>query len=146
MRKLFYLLLIPFCLTGCKKDQSKIDDQAIQKYINDHHLTATAEPNGLYFVSTTAGTGGNPNDTSLVTVLYKGYLTDGTVFAQLTTTPQTFSLSGVIAGWREGIPLMKKGGVATLLIPSALGYGGQVQNGIPANSVLIFDVDLVNFQ
>ena len=147
MRKLLYLLLVLFCLLGCNnKDQSKIDQQTIAQYIAANHLNATAEPNGLYYVYTLTGTGSNPTAASQVTVYYKGYLTDGTVFDQTLNNPFTTYLSQVIAGWQQGIPLMKKGGKATLLIPSALGYGAQANGSIPANSVLIFDITLVNFQ
>ena len=147
MRKLLYLLLVLFCLLGCNnKDQSKIDQQTIAQYIAANHLNATAEPNGLYYVYTLTGTGSNPTAASQVTVYYKGYLTDGTVLDQTLNNPFTTYLSQVIAGWQQGIPLMKKGGKATLLIPSALGYGAQANGSIPANSVLIFDITLVNFQ
>ena len=54
--------------------------------------------------------------------------------------PQTFPLSGVIAGWSQGIPGMKVGGTRRLLIPASLAYGPQAQSGIPANSDLVFDV------
>ena len=56
----------------------------------------------------------------------------------------TFPLSGVIQGWQEGIPLFKEGGSGILLIPSALGYGSQSVGSIPANSVLIFDINLID--
>lgn len=146
MRKFLFLLLIPFFFTGCKKtDQSAVDQKIIQQYLTDHHITtAIAEPNGLYYIPTLAGTGAYPTISSTVTVNYKGYLTSGTLFDQ-STRPVTFPLTSVIAGWQEGIPLMQTGGKATLIIPSALGYGGQSQSGIPANSVLIFDVELVSF-
>ena len=56
----------------------------------------------------------------------------------------TFPLSGVIAGWQQGIPLFKKGGKGILLIPSELGYGNVSQGAIPENSVLIFDIELID--
>ncbi len=146
MRKLLFLLLLPALFGGCKTtDQSAIDQQISQQYIKANNLNAIAEPNGLYYVPVLVGTGGYPNINSTVQVNYKGYLTNGTVFDQ-STTPVSFPLSQVITGWQEGIPLMQKGGKATLLIPSALGYGNQATGSIPANSVLIFDVQLINFQ
>ena len=145
MRKLFYLFIIPFCLLGCNtKDQSKVDQQIIANYIAAHHLNAIAEPNGLYYVPTSTGNGGYPNAYSTVTVSYKGYLTNDTVFDQ--NTFFTTNLGNTIPGWIEGIPLIQKGGSGTLLIPSALGYGTQATGSIPANSVLIFDVHLISFQ
>ena len=50
----------------------------------------------------------------------------------------------MIEGWKEGIPYFKEGGVGKLLIPSALGYGPNGNSGIPPNSVLIFDIGLID--
>jgi FKBP-type peptidyl-prolyl cis-trans isomerase FkpA len=146
---LFFLLALVFLFTGCKKsqtqNQSQLDQLAIQSYISSHNLNAIAESNGLYYVSDSAGSGGSPTANSTVTVYYKGYLTNGVVFDQTSGTPFTSSLSQVIQGWQEGIPLMQKGGKGILLIPSALAYGSRSIGSIPPNSVLIFDVTLVNF-
>ncbi len=79
-------------------------------------------------------------------VKYKGYLTDGTVFDQTTgSLSATFSLSGLIEGWQEGIPLLKKGGKGTFFLPSALGYGPSGAGSIPPNTVLIFEIELLDF-
>jgi FKBP-type peptidyl-prolyl cis-trans isomerase FkpA len=144
MRKLFSLLVVPFFLLGCK-DQQKIDQQIIENYISAHHLNAVAEPNGLYYVPVTNGTGGPATTASQVTVEYTGYLTNDSVFSS-SNVPFTTYLANTIQGWQEGIPLMARGGRCTLLIPSALGYGNQAQTGIPPNSVLIFDIYLINYQ
>ena len=149
MRKFLFLLLIPILFGGCKKtDQAAVDQQIIQQYIKDHNLTAIAEPNGLYYVPTTVGTGSFPTINSTVTVNYVGYYTNGVIFDQTTAAsgPATFALSNVIEGWQEGIPLMQKGGSGILLIPSALGYGAQGSGSVPGNTVLIFNVTLVSFQ
>ncbi|MCC6369855.1 MAG: FKBP-type peptidyl-prolyl cis-trans isomerase [Bacteroidia bacterium] len=147
MKKIAFL--IPFLiLFSCKKkstvDQPAEDAKIITQYISDHNLTATATGSGLYYVMTSQGNGAQPTINSNVTVKYKGYLTNGTVFDQTTNVGSTFSLNDVIKGWQEGMPLFKKGGKGMLLIPSALGYGSQAQNGIPANSVIIFDVELLD--
>lgn len=147
MHKILLPIAVIFCLmTGCKNDQASIDDRIIKQYISDHHLTAIAEPNGLYYVETVVGTGGHPTASSTDTVIYKGYLTDGTIFDQNLSGTFSISLNNAIAGWQQGIPLMQKGGRATLLIPSALGYGNNyVSSSIPPNSVLLFDVQLIGF-
>ena len=111
--------------------------------IIDNNLTAIATGTGLHYVVDTPGTGAQPNSQSTVTVAYKGYLTNGSVFDESASTGISFSLTGVIQGWQEGIPFFKEGGTGVLLIPSALGYGSQATSGIPANSVLIFDVGLI---
>ncbi|MCA9324062.1 FKBP-type peptidyl-prolyl cis-trans isomerase [Candidatus Saccharibacteria bacterium] len=81
-----------------------------------------------------------------VAALYYGTLaTNGTKFDgnYETGQPIEFSLNSVISGWTEGIPGMKVGGVRRLEIPASLAYGDQENNGIPANSDLIFEVEIV---
>ncbi len=145
---LISLVIVATCIS-CKKrkvsTQVKEDEKIITDYISNNGLNATATGSGLYYVISTEGTGQQPNSGSTVTVKYKGYLKDQSVFDQ-NTNGGTFSLSGVIKGWQEGIPYFKKGGKGILLIPSALGYGDKATGKIPANSVLIFDIDLVNVQ
>lgn len=147
--KLKSLIIFTFFLVlfSCKKeetvDQKAIDEGIITQYIADNNLSATATGSGLYYVMSTVGTGAQPNSSSNVTVVYKGYLTDGNVFDQSKSTGISFNLAGVIKGWQEGIPYFKVGGKGKLLIPSALAYGANAQANIPANSVLIFDITLL---
>ncbi len=142
-----YLLLL-LSGTACKKkkviDQANADENIITKYISEHNLTATATGSGLYYVISTQGTGVQPTINSFVTVNYKGALADGTVFDQNTSGSYSTGLSKVIKGWQEGIPLFKKGGEGMLLVPSALGYGTTANGSIPANSVLIFEIELID--
>ena len=78
-------------------------------------------------------------------VYYKGYLMDSTVFDQTQTNePLTLYLYQTIEGWQKGIPLFNEGGKGTLFLPSPLGYGNQTVGEIPANSILIFDIHLLN--
>ncbi|MFN8259760.1 MAG: FKBP-type peptidyl-prolyl cis-trans isomerase [Chitinophagales bacterium] len=144
------VLLLPIAFFACKKtavDQAKIDREIIQKYIRDNSLVADSTASGLYYVIADSGVGANPSATSVVLVYYTGKLTTGVQFdANEPGRPLDFSLQGVIKGWQEGIPLIKKGGKIKLLIPSALGYGATATGSIPANSVLIFDIKLDNFR
>lgn len=89
-----------------------------------------------------------PADTSTVTVHYEGKLVDGTIFdsSYERGEPISFPLNGVIQGWTEGVQLMPTGSTFTLYIPSALGYGPRDQGPIPANSVLIFKIELLEFK
>tara|TARA_B110000027_G_C15960681_1_gene229769 strand:+ start:202 stop:588 length:387 start_codon:yes stop_codon:yes gene_type:complete len=125
-------------------DYTQLDEEIILQYINDNNLNAEPTGSGLYYVLNSNGNGDFPNINSIVTVAYKGTLIDGTIFDQSDATGATFPLSNVIQGWQEGIPLFSEGGSGILLIPSALGYGNQAIGSIPANSVLIFEVTLLN--
>ena len=138
-------MLVAF--SSCKKeevDYTQIDEDIIKQYITDNNLTATATGTGLYYVVDTPGNGAQPSSQSTVTVAYKGYLSNGSVFDESASSGISFSLTSVIQGWQEGIPYFKEGGSGILLIPSALGYGSQATSGIPANSVLIFEVELID--
>jgi FKBP-type peptidyl-prolyl cis-trans isomerase FkpA len=148
MKYSFLLFILVLSSLSCKKkdtvDQSALDEEIIAGYISDNHLNAKATGSGLYYVITNPGSGLQPASNSNVTVAYKGMLTNGTVFDQSAATGATFNLGQVIKGWTEGIPLFKKGGTGTLLIPSALGYGKQASGKIPANAVLIFEITLLD--
>lgn len=138
-------LLCSIALLSCKKEDSQAekDEATITQYIADKGLSAKAVGNGLYVVTEVEGTGDKPTLADDVTVFYKGYLTAGGVFDSTGTEPATFPLTAVIEGWQQGIPQFKEGGKGTILIPSALGYGSRQAGSIPANSVLIFDIELV---
>jgi len=149
MKFLFSILAMLLILSSClkKNNQPEIDDQIIQNYLTKNNLTAIKDPSGLYYIMTQEGSGDSPDVSKTVEVKYQGRLIDGTVFDQ-TETGKTFTyeLSGLIYGWQIGIPMMKRGGKATLFVPSSLGYGTSRMGPIPPNSVLIFDIELVDFK
>ncbi|HEX5380744.1 MAG TPA: FKBP-type peptidyl-prolyl cis-trans isomerase, partial [Acinetobacter sp.] len=134
--------------------QKKQADQAKNaQSASDSFLTENAKKpgvkttaSGLQYIITQEGTGKQPAADSVVTVHYTGKLVDGKVFDSSIQRgePIEFPLNQVIPGWTEGLQLMKEGGKATLFIPAKLGYGEQgVPGTIPANSTLIFDVELI---
>lgn len=81
-------------------------------------------------------------------VHYTGWLTDGTIFdsSVVRKEPIKFGLDGLIKGWQQGLPGMKVGGVRRLRIPPQLAYGDQQKGKIPANSTLIFEVELLEME
>lgn len=150
MKYSIYLLalLISMSMTSCLgPTQDEEDEDIIQEYIKKNNLSPTKHASGLYYIIKTEGSGVNPTTNNKVTVHYKGYLTNGTQFDGTGATPASFGLNQVIAGWQIGIPLIKKGGEIKLIIPSILGYGAQSpSSSIPANSVLVFDVQLLDIK
>ncbi|MBP2845062.1 FKBP-type peptidyl-prolyl cis-trans isomerase [Dickeya oryzae] len=103
---------------------------------------------GLLYQVEKEGTGAAPKDSDTVVVNYKGTLVDGTEFdnSYKRGEPLSFRLDGVIPGWTEGLKHVKKGGKIKLVIPPALAYGEAGVPGIPANSTLVFDVELLDIK
>ncbi len=100
---------------------------------------------GLQYKVVKAGTGKSPKPTDVVEVNYEGKLIDGTVFdsSYERGEPIEFPLNQVIAGWTEGLQLMKEGGKYEFYIPSDIAYGEAGNAGIEPNSTLIFTVELL---
>jgi FKBP-type peptidyl-prolyl cis-trans isomerase len=101
-------------------------------------------PNGIQYIVLEEGKGQKPTIDDQVECDYVGTLIDGTKFDSSIDRgqPAKFPLKGVIKGWQEAIPLMSVGSKWKIFIPAELGYGAQERPGIPANSVLIFEVTL----
>lgn len=149
MKYLVPLFSLIVLFSACKKkdtteDQAAKDEVIITQYISDNNLNATATGSGLHVVINNPGTGASCNSNSNVKVSYKGYFTNGEVFDQSSVAGITFNLQNVIKGWTEGIPYFKEGGSGILLIPSALGYGANGNSSIPGNTVLIFEITLID--
>ncbi|MDX2374765.1 FKBP-type peptidyl-prolyl cis-trans isomerase [Psychrobacter sp. PP-21] len=101
---------------------------------------------GLQYKVLKEGTGKSPKATDVVEVNYEGKLIDGTVFdsSYERGEPIEFPLNQVIAGWTEGLQLMKEGGKYEFYIPSDIAYGEAGNAGIEPNSTLIFTVELLS--
>ncbi len=130
----------------CHPDLLSYEISQIQNYILDNNLTAQATTSGLHYVIEEPGEGDHPTSTSRVSVNYKGFLLDGTVFDESNDAPLSIALTQVIAGWQEGIPLFKKGGKGLLFIPSSRAYGANGQGPIPPNTPIAFEIELVDFE
>lgn len=101
---------------------------------------------GLQYSVIKEGTGKSPKATDTVVCHYEGFLTNGTVFDSSIQRgePAAFPLNAVIAGWTEGLQLMKEGGKTRFFIPYNLAYGEAGAAGaIPPYAALIFDVELI---
>ena len=110
-------------------------------------FTPVAKVDTLSSTDPIVGTGAEVKASDTITAHYTGALAaTGVIFQSSLDRGQPFTsaLSGLIKGWQQGIPGMKVGGTRRLLIPSTLAYGAQAQTGIPANSDLAFDIQLVS--
>lgn len=129
-------------------ENGKKAKEAGEKYLaenaNKEGVVVTAS--GLQYKVINEGTGRQPKATDSVKCHYEGFLTDGTVFdsSYQRGEPATFPLGGVIAGWTEGLQLMKEGAKYRFFIPYNLAYGEAGAAGaIPPYAALIFDVELI---
>lgn len=133
------------------KEKQDAEMVTVENFIANSGQSYQKTESGMYYLITEEGKGANPIDGSNVTVHYRGTLLDGTPFDASYDRGEPFNFElgrgMVIRGWDEGIKLLKKGGKATLIIPSNLAYGDQ-QRGpvIQPFSTLKFEVELVDFK
>lgn len=114
---------------------------ALKQYIDANDIAATADSRGFYYSIQSPGTGTKPTICSTVSVNYAGTLTNG---AHVDSNNNiSLAMANLIVGWQEGIPLIASGGSITLYLPPSLGYGANATGSIPANSILIFKIDLL---
>lgn len=134
--------------------QKGIDEKLLQEYFAQHNIKATRTADGLYYSIEKEGNGPKANPGDTVVVNYTGKTMDGKTFDSNVdpqfqhVQPFTFmvGMHQVIPGWDEGFTILKQGTKGTLYIPSGLAYGERSPDPahIPANSILIFDVELVD--
>jgi len=138
--------------------QAAKDEKLLKAYFTKKGITPQKTASGLYYTIKEEGAGDKAMNNDSVTMNYTGTLLDGTKFDSNEDTafhhaePYQFVLGRgmVIRGWDEGVALLKQGTKATFYIPSGMAYGAQARpgsranpKGIPANSILVFDVQLM---
>lgn len=141
-----------------RKQEEKQRAEAAEKYKGaksegEKYLSENAKkegvvtlPSGLQYQVLKEGNGKSPKATDKVVCHYEGMLIDGTMFDSSVQRgePATFPLNGVIAGWTEGLQLMKEGAKYRFYIPYQLGYGERGAGAsIPPFATLVFDVELI---
>lgn len=133
-----------------EEEQKKIAEEnaaAGAKFLEENKAKegVTTTESGLQYRVITEGSGAKPTATDTVTVHYSGKLLDGTEFdsSYSRNEPAVFGLNSVIPGWTEGLQLMSEGSKWELVIPSDLAYGPGANGPIPPNSVLVFEVELL---
>ncbi|MBP5326519.1 MAG: FKBP-type peptidyl-prolyl cis-trans isomerase [Bacteroidales bacterium] len=143
------------------REQAAEDDEAIKKYMADNNLKATPETSGLYIIVNKKGKGEPVQIGSTIAVNYTGRLMNGKVFdssiekvakennildpsRKYEPFEYQVGATSLIRGWDEGLMNQPAGSSLTLIMPSRLGYGSRENGAIPANSPLIFDIEIVS--
>jgi FKBP-type peptidyl-prolyl cis-trans isomerase FkpA len=152
-----WAVLVSVLFTSCLKKNSgcgyavdntqapAAEQQLVKSYLDSVGIkNAVLDSNGFYYLIISPGSGLVPSPCSQVTVAYQGQLANGAIFAQQSDV--VYTLGSLIDGWREGLPLIQSGGQIKLFIPPSLGYGANGNSEIPANSILIFNISLINVQ
>ncbi len=138
--------IIDFTKNADSVAQASLDQQLIFHAIKLKQIDTMGNRSGVYYNVLKEGTGNSVSITDTITVFYKGYLLkDGTVFDQTKEKPATFPLNRLIKGWQLGLAKTKLGSKIQLIIPSGLAYTIRSRSQlIPPNSVLIFEIELVD--
>ena len=132
------------------EDIPKLDEdyEKIDQYILDKNMNAEIQPSyGVRYVVHREGNGVSPKPGAVVTTHYQGELLDGTIFdaSYDSGIPLDFTYGNgeLIVGFEMGVSQLHENDSATIFIPSIYGYAGQAQGEIPANSVLVFGLDII---
>lgn len=145
-------LLFALAFAGCAREQPEapVPDPAVERRAEMFGASASTpqiewRSSGLGVRIIAPGEGAAPRMSDTVRVHYTGRLKDGTVFddSRGRGQPGDFVVSRLIPGWAAAMLSLRPGGRAEFYIPPKLGYGGMKVAGVPPNSALIFDVELI---
>lgn len=148
MKTILSILGLFILLFSCNKidiSQDTIDDKIISEYLLSKKIKATKTDSGLYYILDSIGQGKKVNSTNTIFVKYTGKLTNDTIFDQ-NLNGTYLSLKTAINGFIEGASYFNVGGKGRLFIPSKLAYGKNSVGKVPSNSVLIFDLEIIEIQ
>jgi len=125
--------------------QAKLDEETIKSAVSKGTIDTSGNESSVYYHIVKQGAGKPIKVTDTVTVYYKGsLLSDGSIFDQTKEKPATFPLNRLIKGWQLAVPKINVGGSIKVIIPSGLAYGIRSRSkDIPANSVLVFDIEVL---
>jgi FKBP-type peptidyl-prolyl cis-trans isomerase FkpA len=151
------LALLMIVVAGCSKKSKSCnpvpvaqEEPDIIKYISENGITASRDNSGIYYQIIAPGAGISPSNTSKVTINYVGKLLSNVVCDSASN--KEWPMTSLVTGFQIGLPLIKKGGKIKLILPSSYGYGctpildSDNTVRVPANSILVFDIELLNVQ
>lgn len=140
------LLILLISIVSCKTysdDELNKFDTTIQEYINTNNIDCERSSSGLYYKITKEGEGRKIQYTDVISFTYSGKLLNGKQFDKQ-TKPVEYKVEQLIGAWKEIMLELKKGGEAYLIAPPQLGYGTNDLDDIPENSILIFEIQVID--
>ena len=152
MKRFFTLVISLIVLTGCVQDSPNVKQIANMKFFieNQAQEGINVIEKGLHYVVLNSGdiNSKSPELSDTITAHFHGTLTDGTVFwsSVESNEPLTIQLSGLIVGCQKVISLMKINDKWRVYIDPSMAYGDEGRPGIPSNSILVFDIELLDIQ
>lgn len=133
-----------------KAEESKGNKEAGEKFLSENKKNKNIKvtSSGLQYEILKEGKGPSPKETDVVQVHYRGTFIDGKEFdsSYNSGNPAEFPVNGVIKGWTEALKMMKVGSKYKIYVPAELAYGEMGRPGIPPNSVLVFEVELIGIK
>ena len=155
MKWTLIIMFFSLSVLSCDKtvdweEQMEIDRKIIEEYVADNNIPGffTDDEQNIYVSIEKEGNGDEtPTRSSTVEIIYSGYLLDGTEFDSSDGFPVNFPVWQLIQGWQVGLTYFKRGSEGKLIIPSRLAYStrGTNDGSIPPNTVIAFDMELINF-
>ena len=152
MKRFYTLLMSLVVLTGCVQDSPNVKQIANMKFFieNQAQEGINVIEKGLHYAVLNSGdiNSKSPELSDTITAHFHGTLTDGTVFwsSVESNEPLTIQLSGLIEGCQKAISLMKVNDKWRVYIDPSMAYGDEGRPGIPSNSILVFDIELLDIQ
>ena len=152
MKRFFTLLMSLIVLTGCVQDSPNVKQIANMKFFIENQAQdgINVIETGLHYAVLNSGdiNSKSPELSDTITAHFHGTLTDGTVFwsSVESNEPLTIQLSGLIEGCQKAISLMKVNDKWRVYIDPSMAYGDEGRPGIPSNSILVFDIELLDIQ
>ena len=152
MKRFFTLVVSLIVLTGCVQDSPNVKQIANMKFFieNQAQEGINVIEKGLHYAVLNSGdiNSKSPELSDTITAHFHGTLTDGTVFWSSidSNEPLTIQLSGLIEGCQKAISLMRVNDKWRVYIDPSMAYGDEGRPGIPSNSILVFDIELLDIQ
>ncbi len=126
--------------------EAQLEHDIILDAIRKGQFDTTGSINGVYYKILKPGSGDQVALSDTIVVFYKGQLLNGTLFDETKQIPARFPLNRLIKGWQIALPFCKQGGKIRLIIPSASGYSIKNSGIITPNSILVFEVEVVDIK